>query len=126
LLKEINLGGLKMRLILLLLMVSALAVGLACNAAAKPEIRKAEAPKTAPAAPQPEAHNHAEDSSTPRITLADAKKEFDAGTAVFVDTRDLSSYRFSRIKGAVHMPTDTAANRLKELPKGKKIIAYCS
>jgi len=116
-----------MRLILLLLMVFALTVGLACNNAARPEIKRAETPRSTPVATtQADAHNHAEDASVPRITLADAKKEFDAGTAVFVDTRDLSSYRFSRIKGALHMPTDTAAERLKELPKGKKIIAYCS
>lgn len=120
-----------MRLILSLLMLSALAIGLACNNAAKPQISKVETPKPvtqAPAAqaPQADAHNHADDAATSRITLEEAKKEFDKGTAVFVDTRDVSSYKFSRIKGALHLPLSDAQARLKDLPKDKKIIAYCS
>ena len=112
-----------MRLILSLLMLSSLATGLACNNAAKPAITKADAPKTTTPA---SSHNHADDDSVPRITLAEAKKEFDAGTALFVDTRDISSYRFSHIKGAQHLPAEAASTRWKELPTDKKIIAYCS
>ena len=115
-----------MRLILLCLIVLSLGIGLACNNAAVPEVKKAEVAKPVQSAPPADSHNHAEDANTPRISLADAKKEFDAGTAVFVDTRDLSSFQFSRIKGAVHLPAQSASMRWQELPKGKKIIAYCS
>ncbi len=115
-----------MRSVLLFLTFLILGISLACNSAAAPTVTKVEPPKSTPAAVQPNEHNHAEDTTTPRITLADAKKEFDAGTAVFVDTRDVSSYRFARIKGAIHLPLDAAATRWKELPTGKKIIAYCS
>ena len=62
----------------------------------------------------------------PRITLADAKKDFDAGTAVFVDTRAASAYQNERIKGAINMPVEAAELRYKEIPTDKKIIAYCS
>jgi len=115
-----------MRLILSFLMLSALVIGLACNNAAKPEITKAEVPKATTQTTQADSHNHADDNNIPRITLADAKKEFDAGTALFVDTRDISSYRFSHIKGAFHLPAEAASTRWKELPTDKKIIAYCS
>jgi Rhodanese-like domain len=115
-----------MRLVLSLLMFLSLAIGLACNHAARPQITKVENPQPVQPTAQTDAHNHAEDANIARITLADAKKEFDAGTAIFVDTRDASSYRFSRIKGAMHLPAEAASTRWKEIPKGKKIIAYCS
>ena len=115
-----------MRLILLCLTLLSLGVGLACNNAAAPEIKKAEVAKPVQSAPPTDAHNHADDSNAARISLADAKKEFDAGTAIFVDTRDVSSYQFARIKGAIHLPAQAASMRWNELPKGKKIIAYCS
>lgn len=116
-----------MRLILSLLMFLALAIGLACNNAAKPTITKVEPPKQQPvAAPQADNHNHAEESTVARISLAEAKKAFDAGTAVFVDTRDISSFNFNRIKGAVNLPMSEYATGWQKLPKGKKIIAYCS
>lgn len=115
-----------MRLILSLLMLSALAISLACNSAAKPTITKVETPKPTVSAPQADNHNHAEESTVARISLTEAKKAFDAGTAVFVDTRDSSSYNFSRIKGALHLPMSEYATGWQKLPKGKKIIAYCS
>lgn len=62
----------------------------------------------------------------PRINLADAKKEFDAGTAVFVDTRAEVSYRAEHVKGAINLPMEAVELRYKEIPTGKKIIAYCS
>ncbi len=62
----------------------------------------------------------------PRITLADAKKDFDAGNVVFVDTRAEVQYKPEHIKGAINIPVEAAATRYKEIPTGKKIIAYCS
>ena len=66
------------------------------------------------------------DDEVPKITLADAKKEFDAGTAVIVDVRDEGSFKLEHIKGALHITTETMAADMNKLPKGKKIIAYCS
>lgn len=75
-----------------------------------------------PAAPQDE---HVDDNAA-RINLADAKKDFDAGNIVFVDTRAEAQFKQEHIKGAINIPAETAATRYKEIPTGKKIIAYCS
>ena len=115
-----------MRLILLLIMSFILTIGLACNNAAPPKVSKAEPPKQTAATPQADGHNHAEDSMVARISLEDAKKAFDAGTAVFVDTRDSSSFEFKRLKGAVLVANKDFATGWQKIPKGKKVIAYCS
>lgn len=67
---------------------------------------------------------HADDA--PRISLADAKKDFDAGKAVFVDTRAEVSYKTDHIKGAINIPAESIQTRYTEVPKDKKVIAYCS
>jgi Rhodanese-like domain len=64
--------------------------------------------------------------SAPRITLADAKKAFDEGNVVFVDTRAEVSYKQEHLKGAINVPAEAMETRYKEIPTGKKIIAYCS
>lgn len=72
----------------------------------------------AAAAPTPE--------EAARISLDDAKKAFDAGTAIFVDTRAESAYQTEHIKGAINIPADEFETRYAEVPKNKRIIAYCS
>ncbi len=62
----------------------------------------------------------------PRISLADAKKDFDAKNALFIDTRGEASYKTEHIKGAINIPADAFETRYTEVPKDKKIIAYCS
>lgn len=64
--------------------------------------------------------------NAPRITLADAKKDFDAGDVVIIDVRDETAYKSEHIKGAINLPLATFEARFNEIPKGKKIIAYCS
>ncbi len=60
-----------------------------------------------------------------RIPLAEAKKAFDDGSAVFVDTHSAASFEVQHVKGAINIPPDQIA-KADSLPKGKKIIAYCS
>ena len=63
----------------------------------------------------------------PRISLEDAKKAFDAGTAVFVDSRPEPAYKDEHIAGAINIPNGANAHeKFSSLPKGKKIIVYCS
>ena len=62
----------------------------------------------------------------PRITLADAKKDFDAGKVIFVDTRAEVQYKQEHIKSAINIPAEAMETRYKEIPTSKKIIAYCS
>jgi 3-mercaptopyruvate sulfurtransferase SseA len=110
-----------------LLTLALLAAGsLACQDAAQPVKVESAKTTTMNAAPQKAdaPGDHADDA--PRITLADAKKDFDAGTAVFVDTRAEATYRQEHVKGAINMPMEAVETRYKEIPTGKKIIAYCS
>lgn len=85
----------------------------------KPDTAKVT--NTAPAAQQTPFPEEA-----PRISLADAKKDFDAGNAIFIDTRADSSYKTEHIKGAINIPAGEFETRYTEVPKNKKIIAYCS
>lgn len=120
-----------MRYILSLSMISALAFGLACQSASsssstvteneKPaEISKVEKP-----ADTATADNHSDDEA-PRISLEDAKKAFDEGNVIFIDTRGKSSYDNEHVKGAINVPLNDFDNSYKSIPKDKKIIAYCS
>ncbi len=74
----------------------------------------------------PKADDHGQADDAPRITLAEAKKDFDAGSAIFVDTRPKAAFDVEHIKGAINMTTADVEARYKEIPTGKKIIAYCS
>ena len=98
----------------------ALFVTAACTDAAKPPIL-AENPSTAIVNPEPQDDAH----DAPRISLADAKKAYDAG-ATFVDVRDATAYKTEHVKGALHIPISEAAANEDKLPKNKKIIVYCS
>jgi hypothetical protein len=76
------------------------------------------------AASKVDEHGHADEAT--RISLADAKKEFDAGNAVFLDTRAEAAYNNEHIKGALNIAEANLEEKYKEIPKGKKVIAYCS
>ncbi|HQU94018.1 MAG TPA: rhodanese-like domain-containing protein [Pyrinomonadaceae bacterium] len=62
----------------------------------------------------------------PRISLADAKKDFDENTAVFIDTHSKEQFELEHIPGAINIPGNAIKQNMNKVPKGKKIIAYCS
>ena len=64
--------------------------------------------------------------NVPRISLADAKKAFDEGNVVFVDTRAEAAYKAEHVKGSLNIPAEAFQTRYAEVPKDKKIITYCS
>lgn len=99
----------------------ALFVTAACTDAAKPPILAENPAVTTVVNNQPQDESH----DAPRISLADAKKAYDAG-ATFVDVRDSTAYKTEHVKGALHIPISEAAANEDKLPKGKKIIVYCS
>ena len=103
---------------------------LACQDVAQPiaveKVKTNEKAKTNNAAPASKVDEHGHADDAPRITLAEAKKEFDAGNVVFIDTRAETSYKQEHIKGALNIPMEAVETRYKEIPTGKKIIAYCS
>ena len=108
---------------LFLLLIAAVVFVAACNDAAGPPKRVANTPPT-PAA-NVDSHGHAEDTAQ-RISLADAKKDFDAGTAVFIDTHAPEHFAQRHIKGSINVPANNIDPFVDKIPKGKKIIAYCS
>jgi len=61
-----------------------------------------------------------------RISLADARAAFDAGTAVIIDVRGEPSYKAGHIKGSKLIELKDIAAHSDELPKDKTIILYCS
>ena len=101
---------------------------LACNDAAKAPVRVANQPVATPAQQQPssDGHDEAAVDDAPRITLAEAKKDFDNKSAVFVDTHTKEQFDLEHIPGAINVQANTIKQNLDKIPKGKKIIAYCS
>ena len=100
----------------------ALFVTAACTDAAKPPVlAENPAPATTVVKNEPQDEGH----DAPRISLADAKKAYDGGATV-IDVRDAAAYKNEHIKGALHIPISEVAANESKLPKGKKIIVYCS
>lgn len=61
-----------------------------------------------------------------RISLAEAKKAYDQGNALFVDVRSPETFASEHVRGSLNiMIGDLEANKAK-LPSNKKIIVYCS
>lgn len=67
------------------------------------------------------------DDAVPRIKAEEAKKEFDAGNVVFVDSRPEAAFKAEHLPGAINIPLGADAEaKFGQLPKGKKIIVYCT
>jgi len=64
-------------------------------------------------------------------TLADVKKNFDAGKAIILDVREQNEWDAGHLKGAILMPRSKLtvdselAGLLKQLPKDKVIYTHC-
>lgn len=75
-----------------------------------------------------EYHKLEKDADVPRISLEEAKKDYDADTAVFVDSRAQVAFEQEHVKGAISIPIGSpgAEDKFTSLSKNKKIIVYCS
>jgi len=69
---------------------------------------------------------YANDAEVPRISVEDAKKDYDAGIAVIIDSRDAGTFGQERIAGSINIPTGSSDADFSKIPQGKKIIVYCS
>ena len=70
---------------------------------------------------------HADDAdNAPRISLEEAKKAFDEGSAIFIDTHPQATYDLGHIPGAINITMQDFEAKFDSIPKGKRIIAYCS
>jgi len=67
------------------------------------------------------------DAEVPRISLEDAKKDFDAGTAIFIDSRGDMQWAQEHIAGSISSGKIGPVEKdYPDIPRGKKIIVYCS
>lgn len=112
-------------------LLSVFLFAIACTEPAKPPTRVENvAPAKAPAATQQhtagDGHDHAAEDNAPRISLADAKKDFDNKSAIFVDTHTKQQFDAEHIPGAINVQANMIRQEADKIPKGKKIIAYCS
>lgn len=112
------------------LLTAAATLALACNNASSPQ----PIPPPAPASPAAssvvpgDAHtDHSTEDKMPRLTATEAKQLVDAGQAVIIDVRGSEAYKQIHIKGAldIHL-ADLEAGKFDNLPKNKRIIAYCT
>jgi rhodanese-related sulfurtransferase len=84
---------------------------------------RASAPPVAQQQQQPAA---ADESSVPRISVADAQKKLAAGVAVMIDVRDIDGYLNAHIPGSMHIPLARIDGEVAYLPRDKQIITYCT
>jgi len=61
-----------------------------------------------------------------RITPEEARQAVESGKAIIIDVRDEASYKAGHVKGARWILADDIGSRIKELPRDKMIITYCS
>ncbi|MBK8313821.1 MAG: rhodanese-like domain-containing protein [Acidobacteria bacterium] len=63
----------------------------------------------------------------PRIGPEESQKLVKDGKAVIIDVRGTDAYNMAHIKGALDIPLNNIeAGDYNGLPKGKRIIAYCT
>src|SRR5258708_3025307 len=74
----------------------------------------------------PEYPPYKHDTDVPRISVEDAKKDVDAGNAVIIDSRGDAAYKVEHIAGSIDFKPTSPDDQFSEIPKGKKIIVYCS
>lgn len=109
------------------LAVVALAVILAVSASHKKDAATAaQTAKPTPAQQQTPPQQPAPADGVRRVTVDELRAALEKGTAIVVDVRGEDQYKAGHIKGALWIPGDQIANRAKELPKDKLIVAYCS
>lgn len=65
--------------------------------------------------------------SMPRVRVEEAKAEMESGKAIIIDVRGPEAYKMAHVKGALeHALARLEQGDFKDLPKDKRIIAYCS
>jgi rhodanese-related sulfurtransferase len=67
-------------------------------------------------------YSEVDDADLPRDEIARLLKR---GEAVLVDVRPAAEFEHGHITGAISIPVEELESRLKELPKKKRIVAYC-
>jgi 3-mercaptopyruvate sulfurtransferase SseA len=80
----------------------------------------------------PNANNILQVTSTPypdgarRVTISELESMMKDGSVFVVDVRSQDAYDAGHIPGAKLIPSAEIVNRVKELPRDKLIVTYCS
>jgi 3-mercaptopyruvate sulfurtransferase SseA len=61
-----------------------------------------------------------------RVTTVELRDALDKGAALVIDVRGDAAYRQNHIKGSISIPLEQVEARLKDLPRDKMIVTYCS
>jgi 3-mercaptopyruvate sulfurtransferase SseA len=61
-----------------------------------------------------------------RVTTVEVRDAVANGTAVVFDVRSAVAYQQSHIKGSINVPVEQVEARVKDFPRDKMIITYCS
>ena len=114
-----------MRKAIIVSVIAAIAVffAIACNSK-EGLVSHLPTPAGTPAGPPQPVHNPADDAR--RITADELHKLWEDGKVLVVDTRNEPSFKQSRIKGAILIPSNEFASRVNELPRDKMIVTYCT
>ena len=89
--------------------------------------KKLESPS--PQQASPEGSKAAQPGEVERITVEELKAKLTKQEPVtIIDSRSQGSYEgtTTKIKGAIRIPADDVKARLKEIPKDKPIVVYCT
>ncbi len=71
-------------------------------------------------------HHYLQDRQTlEAVTIGELRSRMDQGKVVVVDVRPEAEYQSGHIRGARSIPVGDLEQRLRDLPKGKIIVAYC-
>ena len=59
------------------------------------------------------------------LGVEDLLQRMELGDVVLLDARPVEEYRAGHIPGALSVPVEALGAKLRELPKGREVIAYC-
>jgi 3-mercaptopyruvate sulfurtransferase SseA len=82
-----------------------------------------------PTVPQSETGHEASEipyPEVPRISPAEVRARYEAGTALFVDVRSEGEYETAHIPNAIPLSLADLETRYRELPRDAEIITYCT
>lgn len=76
--------------------------------------------------PTPASHQQQPYPDVKRISTTELDDLMKQGKVFVVDVRNQQAYDLGHIRGAKLIPVGTVGERLKELPRDKMIVTYCS
>jgi type IV secretory pathway VirB10-like protein len=90
---------------------------------------KIESPAPPPQAAQEEPKSAAQPAEIERVTVEELKEKIAKREPItIIDSRSQGSYDSTptKIKGAIRIPLDEVQARLKDIPRDKEIVVYCT